>query len=287
MSSLVAFCILSLPRHACEGAMFGNGGFGAPSASLGPLTADKRSKCHRRRSPCSTTRASSSTCTSLASGERPSGTPRRAPRVYCRAPASRPAVAGGVPIYGRRRSIATCEHSPPLCDGPRVAFSVRLEGPRAVEPEARSGSEPAQLVAGRRGSPSFAENGQGQPTHRCSAIMACTSMCCHAHTRPCVCSSWTNKLIPAKDHGSIQVNIGHLDEEGVYKTGQYTTFALHGTVRATVRMPDHTPLAQPSECRLVPRAASNENQSVQGCPVMCSACYRAECEQSAAVTIAW
>ena len=55
------------------------------------------------------------------------------------------------------------------------------------------------------------------------------------HVRLC-CSSWTNKLIPAKDHGSIQINIGHLDEEGVYKTGQYTTFALHGSVRATVRI---------------------------------------------------
>jgi len=69
--------------------------------------------------------------------------------------------------------------------------------------------------------------------------MACGSICL-ALTRPCVCSSWTNKLIPAKDHGSIQVNIGHLDEEGVYKTGQYTTFALHGTVRATVRTFDHS-----------------------------------------------
>jgi len=44
--------------------------------------------------------------------------------------------------------------------------------------------------------------------------------------------SWTNKLIPAKDHGSVQINIGHIDENGVYNN-QYTTFALHGTVRAT------------------------------------------------------
>ena len=64
--------------------------------------------------------------------------------------------------------------------------------------------------------------------------MAYGNICC-VLTRLCARSSWTNKLIPAKDHGSIQVNIGHLDEEGVYKTGQYTTFALHGTVRATVR----------------------------------------------------
>lgn len=47
------------------------------------------------------------------------------------------------------------------------------------------------------------------------------------------CSAWTNKLITAKDHASIQMNIGHLNEEGMY-TGAYTTFALHGKVRAQV-----------------------------------------------------
>jgi small subunit ribosomal protein S21e len=47
-------------------------------------------------------------------------------------------------------------------------------------------------------------------------------------------SSWTNKLITAKDHASVQLNIGHLDENGVYITGQYTTFALSGKVRAQV-----------------------------------------------------
>lgn len=47
-------------------------------------------------------------------------------------------------------------------------------------------------------------------------------------------SSWTNRLISAKDHGSIQINIGHLDQNGVY-TGQYSTFALSGQVRSRVR----------------------------------------------------
>ena len=32
----------------------------------------------------------------------------------------------------------------------------------------------------------------------------------------------------------MQINIGHLDAQGVY-TGQYTTFALSGEVRARVR----------------------------------------------------
>ena len=65
-------------------------------------------------------------------------------------------------------------------------------------------------------------------------------------TSPCACPgesvdlyiprkcSWTNRLITAKDHASIQINIGHLDETGVY-TGQYTTLALSGFVRTMVR----------------------------------------------------
>ena len=28
--------------------------------------------------------------------------------------------------------------------------------------------------------------------------------------------SWTNRLIEAKDHASVQVNVGHLDQSGVY-----------------------------------------------------------------------
>lgn len=46
-------------------------------------------------------------------------------------------------------------------------------------------------------------------------------------------SSWTNKLITAKDHASVQINIGHLDANGVY-TGAFTTLALAGSVRAMV-----------------------------------------------------
>lgn len=47
----------------------------------------------------------------------------------------------------------------------------------------------------------------------------------------CLCSSWTNKLITAKDHRSVQLNIGHIDENGLY-TGSFSTFALCGQVRA-------------------------------------------------------
>jgi small subunit ribosomal protein S21e len=48
------------------------------------------------------------------------------------------------------------------------------------------------------------------------------------HLRKC---SATNRLITAKDHASVQMNIGHLDANGVY-TGQYTAVALSGFIRA-------------------------------------------------------
>ncbi|ESQ45096.1 hypothetical protein EUTSA_v10011086mg [Eutrema salsugineum] len=47
---------------------------------------------------------------------------------------------------------------------------------------------------------------------------------------PRKCSA-TNRLITSKDHASVQLNIGHLGPDGVY-TGQFTTFALCGFVRA-------------------------------------------------------
>jgi hypothetical protein len=47
-------------------------------------------------------------------------------------------------------------------------------------------------------------------------------------------SSWTNKLITAKDHASVQLNVGHLDESGVYN-GSFSTFALCGQLRSKVR----------------------------------------------------
>lgn len=50
----------------------------------------------------------------------------------------------------------------------------------------------------------------------------------------CCCSSATNRLITSKDHASVQINVGHLDELGRY-TGTFSTFALCGFVRAQVR----------------------------------------------------
>ncbi|KAJ1620939.1 ribosomal protein S21e [Pavlovales sp. CCMP2436] len=46
---------------------------------------------------------------------------------------------------------------------------------------------------------------------------------------PRKCSA-TNRLIGAKDRASVQLNIGHVDVNGVY-TGECTTYAFSGFVR--------------------------------------------------------
>ncbi|KAL4202816.1 hypothetical protein AMTRI_Chr02g265460 [Amborella trichopoda] len=57
---------------------------------------------------------------------------------------------------------------------------------------------------------------------------------------PRKCSA-TNRLITSKDHASVQINIGHLDENGLYH-GQFTTFALCGFVRAQFNLGTGTSL---------------------------------------------
>ncbi|XP_054804814.1 40S ribosomal protein S21-2-like [Prosopis cineraria] len=52
---------------------------------------------------------------------------------------------------------------------------------------------------------------------------------------PRKCSA-TNRLITAKDHASVQINIGRLDENGIYN-GHFSTFALCGFIRAQARLP--------------------------------------------------
>lgn len=67
----------------------------------------------------------------------------------------------------------------------------------------------------------------------------------------CACSSATNRLITAKDHASVQINIGHLDENGIY-TGQYTTIALCGFIRSQVHFPSpNAPLTDLAFCLLL------------------------------------
>lgn len=45
-------------------------------------------------------------------------------------------------------------------------------------------------------------------------------------------SSATGRLISAKDHASVQINVGDVDAEGKF-TGAFTTYALSGFVRRT------------------------------------------------------
>ena len=47
---------------------------------------------------------------------------------------------------------------------------------------------------------------------------------------PRKCSA-TNRLIHSKDKASVQLNVGHVNADGVY-TGEFTTMALCGFVRA-------------------------------------------------------
>ena len=46
---------------------------------------------------------------------------------------------------------------------------------------------------------------------------------------PRKCSA-TNRLIEAKDKASVQVNVGHVNADGVY-TGEWTTMAFCGYIR--------------------------------------------------------
>ncbi len=42
----------------------------------------------------------------------------------------------------------------------------------------------------------------------------------------------TNRLITAKDHASVQINVAEVDDEGK-ATGTYVTYAFHGGLRET------------------------------------------------------
>ena len=77
-----------------------------------------------------------------------------------------------------------------------------------------------------------ARGGQRRPAADRSPLSHPRSKTHTTHPRPPhPPSSWTNKLITAKDHASVQINVGHLNADGVY-TGAYTTLALAGNVRA-------------------------------------------------------
>ena len=43
--------------------------------------------------------------------------------------------------------------------------------------------------------------------------------------------SWTNRILTAKDHGSVQINVANVDPVTGVATGEATAFALSGYVR--------------------------------------------------------
>ena len=47
-------------------------------------------------------------------------------------------------------------------------------------------------------------------------------------------SSWTRRLISAKDHASVQINVGEVDPATGRYTGNFKTFALCGYIRDKV-----------------------------------------------------
>jgi len=43
--------------------------------------------------------------------------------------------------------------------------------------------------------------------------------------------SWTNRLIEAKDHGSVQINVANVDPVTGLYTGETASYALSGYIR--------------------------------------------------------
>jgi hypothetical protein len=61
-------------------------------------------------------------------------------------------------------------------------------------------------------------------------------LCCDAPLlRPLFLSSWTHRLITAKDHASVQINIGNVDPHTGRYTGDFKTFAISGYIRDKAR----------------------------------------------------
>lgn len=43
--------------------------------------------------------------------------------------------------------------------------------------------------------------------------------------------SWTNRLVAAKDHSSVQINVANVDPVTGMATGEFTPFCLAGYIR--------------------------------------------------------
>ena len=50
--------------------------------------------------------------------------------------------------------------------------------------------------------------------------------------------SWTNRILRRDDRGSVQINVGHVDQKTGMYTGEFTTFALSGFIRKKAEADD-------------------------------------------------
>ena len=123
-------------------------------------------------------------------------------------------------LFLSRRAHAVVVNAPSRSRNARFSFAEEAKGDRGIKKATRVFSLFVRRPLGRR-----------LFFFRSSSINSSLS---HKPTRPPlynITSSWTNKLITAKDHAAVQINVGHLNSEGIY-TGSTTTLALAGNVRA-------------------------------------------------------
>lgn len=98
----------------------------------------------------------------------------------------------------------------------------------------------AQLLqAQRRARGPQVDAGGRVGTRVCQACVVCLFLisCGREFVRSHTCgfahrySSYTNRLIQAKDHASVQINVGNVDPDTGKYTGDFKTFALCGYIR--------------------------------------------------------
>jgi len=75
------------------------------------------------------------------------------------------------------------------------------------------------------GDPRVLQNGLG-----CQALLRIDDKQVVDLYLPRKCSA-TNRMIAAKEHGSVQLNVGQVDSEGRF-TGEFYTYALAGFIRS-------------------------------------------------------
>jgi small subunit ribosomal protein S21e len=106
-------------------------------------------------------------------------------------------------------------------------------------------------------------------------------------------SAATGRLITAKDHASVQINIGHVDENGHIIPGQQTTYALCGFVRTRSESDDCLNRLATQDQLLEGYAASTFSLTFAVCGVLkddggCAAPrYRERCKARSSTSQSW